>query len=430
MITTNIGKIFLKAYNEKYGKEYSAKEFFDEVFYTLAFDANKYLQWVQNSPFVQMKGKQKVENLTPEERYEKLVEFHQKIEGGNKDASVALGYAASEEKGFATTSGQITNIEIETTHDDVYLSWIGACLGLGVKGGITILFDDPSLLLDIFEGWQHYRNVVNANQLMKGNQLVSAWNAQWLAHRYSKYYNVNKVLSNFDPYGTKNDEMSVDTISWTHLLIGICRHFSNIQMMGYVYSLGQTNTTIGFIPFALNQIRRPYDLYQKLFHMEDEAENLWGTAFGFSRACQQGYVGVRAMEPKGLQDYIVDGKMPKYKDDQQQELLFKTYITWIIAMLNNEELWVKAQEFAKVLQDYTAENDRGRRGNSRKVDDVIKATHKMAFINSLVEIINDTNDTTAIEAVAELVNVMPTENVPYFLTLVRFHYAKINNKNK
>lgn len=65
MITSNIGKIFLNAYNEKYGKEYTAKEFFDEVFYSLAFDANKYLQWVQNSPFVQMKAKQKVENLTP-----------------------------------------------------------------------------------------------------------------------------------------------------------------------------------------------------------------------------------------------------------------------------------------------------------------------------------------------------------------------------
>lgn len=29
MITTLIGKTFLKAYNQKYNKEYSAKEFFE-----------------------------------------------------------------------------------------------------------------------------------------------------------------------------------------------------------------------------------------------------------------------------------------------------------------------------------------------------------------------------------------------------------------
>ena len=59
MITTNIGRIFLRIYKEKIGKEYHAKDFFDEVFHPLVFGSNKYLQWVQNSPFVQMKKGQK-----------------------------------------------------------------------------------------------------------------------------------------------------------------------------------------------------------------------------------------------------------------------------------------------------------------------------------------------------------------------------------
>ena len=48
-----IGRIFLEAYNEKNGTSYDAKKFFIEVYYPLFFDSTKYLQWVQNSPFVQ-----------------------------------------------------------------------------------------------------------------------------------------------------------------------------------------------------------------------------------------------------------------------------------------------------------------------------------------------------------------------------------------
>lgn len=43
MITSNIGKIFLDAYNEKYGTSYDARTFFLEQFYPLFFDQNKYI---------------------------------------------------------------------------------------------------------------------------------------------------------------------------------------------------------------------------------------------------------------------------------------------------------------------------------------------------------------------------------------------------
>ena len=64
MITSNIGKIFLNAYNRKYQSNYDAKSFFIEKYYPLFFDSSKYLMWVQNSPFVQMKKGQKVDTLT------------------------------------------------------------------------------------------------------------------------------------------------------------------------------------------------------------------------------------------------------------------------------------------------------------------------------------------------------------------------------
>ena len=415
MVTTNIGKIFLQAYNK--------------VFFPLVLDSPKYLQWVQNSPFVQMKQGQRVETLTSEERREKLSEFHQKILMGSQDASVALGYAASEEKGFATTSGQVTNMELSITAEDVYLSWIGACLGLGVKGGISILFDQPALLLDIFEGWAVYRKLLDEVPSLKGNQLSSAWNAQWLIHKYSRLFNPKNPFAHLDPYEEKAGVMGIKVESWTLLLIRICQHYTNPKVLGYVYGFGQMNTTIGFIPFVLSQIRRSFDFYDRLFQMEREkAEPLWGTAFGLQKACERGVIGLSAMEPKGLRDYILAKKMPKYKqENQQQTILFHTYITWIIAMLNNEELWAKALEFATVLQNFSTGNKQGKTSNSRKVDEVLKATNKKNFIESLVEIVGNSTEVDVITKIASLVNTMPTENVPYFLTLVRFRYAEINN---
>lgn len=154
MITSTFGKLFLDAYNEKYGTHYDAKTFFVEQYWPLFFDHNKYMMWAQNSPFVQMKKGQKVETLTPDERKEKLNDLLQKIDYGAKDASVALGFAASEEKEFATTSGQVTNMPILHDTSDLLLSWIGASLAIGVKGGLSILFNNKDILLDTFEGWK------------------------------------------------------------------------------------------------------------------------------------------------------------------------------------------------------------------------------------------------------------------------------------
>ena len=323
MITATIGKIFLEAYNKKYGTKYDAKIFFVEVYHPLFFDSNKYLQWVQNSPFVQMKKGQKVETLTAEERKEKLQDFFAKVdECKNPDASIAPGFPASEEKEFATTSGQVTNLNLATGKDDIFLSWIGSSLGVGLQGGLSILFPEPVILLDLFEGWKLYRKVIGENDKLRGNQ-VNTWNGQWLAHRYSKDFRQGQPMADFSPFETTNDGMSVATQSWTKVLIGISRQFDNPKMMGYVYNLGQTNTTIGFIPFCLEHIRRPIQLYAKLFNTDEgkKAEDLWGTEKGLRACCQRGAIGIEAMQPKGLQQYMKAEKdrtvkLPKYDDKQ------------------------------------------------------------------------------------------------------------------
>ncbi len=434
MITATIGKIFLEAYNKKHGTNYDAKSFFVDVYHPLFFDSNKYLQWVTNSPFVQMKKGQKVETLTSNERMEKLQEFITKVdESRSPDSSIAPGYPASEEKEFATTSGQVTNLDLSVSKDDYYLSWVGSSLGIGLQGGLSILFSNPEILLDIFEGWKLYRKALNENQKLKGNQ-VNTWNGQWLTHRYDKgNYFAEQPMAGFSPFeSSKEGMMSIATQTWTKLLIGITRQFSSPKMMGYVYSFGQTNTTLGFIPFNLEHIRRPIELYQRLFG-EDEgrkAEELWGTEKGLRACCQKGAIGIEAMQPKGLKQYMTADKglkLPKY--DEKQIISFHTYQIWLLAMLNNQEMWDKSLEFAKALKSYAESGKKGRTTNSRQIDEVLGATNKRSFIEALSNIASDIAGIESIQDIAMTVNSMPTDNVPYFLTLVRFHAAALNNPN-
>ena len=439
MITSTIGKIFLEAYNKKFCTNYDAKSFFVEVYYPLFFDDNKYLQWITNSPFVQMKKGQKVETLSKEERKEKLQDFLLKAENAkNLDASIAPGYPASEEKAFATTSGQVTNIQFKTETDDIYYSWFGSSLGIGLQGGISILFAEPEILLDLFDGWKIYRDALSNTPKLKGNQ-VNTWNGQWLAHRYDKGgYFADQPMANFNPYESKKGDegMNVRVQIWIKVLIGIARHFQNPRIMGYVYSLGQTNTTIGFIPFNLDHIKRPLQLYQQIFGTDEgkKADELWGTETGLRVCCQKGAIGIEAMQPKGLKPYMNgdknnDIKLPKYaEDNEEQKISFHTYQIWLLAMLNNQELWDRSQEFAKVLHNYTAQGKNGKTTNSRQIDTVLAATNKKSFIEALTTIASESNEVNSIVEMAQIVNLMPTDNVPYLLTLIRFHYATLQSK--
>lgn len=433
MITSNIGKIFLNAYNEKYGTHYDAKTFFMEQYYPLFFDQNKYMMTAGNSPLENPKLswekmiRGQIPFETPEQRKERFENFVNKIENSEADASIAIGYPTLDIN--ATTSGQVTNLQNSVSKDDMYCSWIGAGLGIGVQGGFSILFSETKILLDIFEGWKVYRNALNNTANLKGNQ-INTWNGQWLSHRYSDMFIGNNPMANFSPFSTKDGLMSVEVQSWTGVLIAIARKCQDLQKIGYVYNYGQTNTTVGIIPFYLSQIRRPIDLYQKFFGIDSakKAEPLWGTAFGLLKACQSGAIGIRAMEPKGLRDYIEKGKMPKIKESEEETINFNTYKIWIMAMLNNEELWVKAQEFAKEMQVFVKKDKPKSTKRKNQVDSVLESINKKNFFACITEIVKEAENSDKIEEVAKLIHLMPNDNVPYFLTLIRFHYASMDNK--
>lgn len=437
MITANIGKTFLQAYNEKNNCNYTAKDFFVEKYYKLFFDHNKYMISAGNSPLENPKiswEKMRTGQIPYEsndKRYDRLTKTLDKINNGPADASIALGFPTLDLT--ATTSGQVTNLNIPTNVDDIYLSWIGCSLGIGVQSGLSILFNNKQILLELYEGWKFYRDYLNSIPSLRGNQ-INTWNGQWIAHRYNKYsFDKFNPTSSFNPFDNmKNGGIELKTQSWTKVIIGIARNNLETSLTAYVYSLGQMNITIGFIPFELPRIRQPFELYKKYFgtNKTDQVELLFGTALGFTKACQMGSIGISALEPKGFKDCLSKGIIPKYyTNDEEKTINYNTYQIWLLAMLNNEQLWEKAQQIATLLNTYSLSDKNAKKVKSQEVSNLLSSVNKKQFIESLIDIIKGSSNIDKLEEIAEIIHMMPLDNVPYFLTLIRFQYSVISKKN-
>ncbi|MDR3665909.1 MAG: hypothetical protein P4L35_03590 [Ignavibacteriaceae bacterium] len=458
MYTTAIGYTFLNEYNRRNHTDYLPRDFFDKVYFGLFFDNKKYLLWAQNSPFVQGISKKKP-YFDSEERQETLLQFHEKISRGDRDASIAIGYPAAEIKEFATTSGLVTDIDIPISQDETYLSWIGASLSIGVAGGYAILFNQPEMLYAVFEGWKVYRKLLNEPtlEIMRPNQVIT-WNGQWLTYKFSWKFrdDFDFNILETEKFFTKEDkEISISTIEWPRLFFSLSRRYPDAVQTGYVFSLGQTNKTVGFIPFQLKNGTNLITIYKKLFGEDNYLKNtfLFESLFGkhIKRACELGSIGLQALEPKNLTKYFTDVTLDLTKPDiiprknesdtefeeRRNKLLakdtenittFRTYKTWLIAMLtkNKEEIADYTKEIAAALVQYRA----GARKLDRKTlleKKLFASSKKNNFIEGLIEIISDSDvDLSIIEKVNDLksyVHYLNNDDFVYFWLLLKFDYA-------
>lgn len=437
MITTLVGKTFLKAYNEKYSKNYSAKDFFEEVYFELFFNHPKYMQWVTNSPFVQMKKGQKPHLLSSNERLEKLENLYSKVEEEVPDASFAIGFPASESKDFASTSGLVSDIVIETDDEDVYLSWIGGGLGIGVAGGFNLLINDPEITLATFEGWQYYRKYLNDPTLekLRGNQ-INSWNGQWLTYKFGKNYSTDFNFFDLEQeriFKVDTALAEVNTVNWSNLFFSLSNQFPERTMNAYVYSFGQTNKTIGFIPIYLKEGRRLKDIFKQLFHTEKPFETKeFQSLFGMhiKRACELGNIGLHALRPDSLKKYMEESRnIPFSKDEEkrkEQILIYQSYKTWLIAMIskNKEQITDYTLELAKLILRYR-KNAKGTTGKNLIEKDLFGAKSKRGFIEALTVMISDLKDADleALKNLKDEVHLMTNEEFSYFGTLLKFDYA-------
>jgi hypothetical protein len=149
-----------------------------------------------------------------------------------------------------------------------------------------------------------------------------------------------------------------------------------------------------------------------------------------------GVIGVRALEPKDLQPYMAGGqkkgKMPNYeKADQAQQISFKIYQTWLLAMLDNKQLWEKATKAANAYLLYESEAKKLTTKNIRQVEEVFDSASKRKFIEANIPIIEKGGKAAnELNSLVEEVNSMPEDNFRYFLTLIKFRYKFLQSQKK
>lgn len=438
MITNLIGRTFLEAYNNKYQKNYSPKDFFEQEYFEVFFNHVKYMQWVTNSPFVQMKKGQKTELLSVSDRKEKLSNLHEKIKDEEPDASFALGFPASEVKDYASTSGQVSDVMIPVSDEDIYLSWIGSGLGIGLAGGYNLLFNDTEITLKTFEGWKVYRKYLNDKTLdkMRGNQ-INSWNGQWLRYLlggdFQEDFDFSRLV-NEDIFKVESSLIEVNTVNWSLLFFSLSQLYPDKELTAYVYSFGQTNKTIGFIPFQLKEGTNLRNVYSKLYGDEysfnsKEFESLFG--IHIKRACELGSIGIQALRPEGLKKYMFDIKNLSFKKEEDN-IIYHAYKTWLIAMLskNKEEIIDYTLELAKSILKYRNSG----KGNARITlveNELFSSKSKKGFIESLTIVVSEVegDDLLRFKKLKDEIHLMTNEEFGYFCTLLKFDYAFVKKQS-
>lgn len=437
MYTSYIGKKFLDAWNEREGKSLTAREFFDNMLFPLFFDDERHLLHVSNSPFFQqLSAKDKASGI-PEAEIRRN-NLHHSVSTKEPNASIYIGYGA--ENATAATSGQITTMPGEITPDEIYASWIGEGLAWGVAGGYYILSDRIDLMFMCFEGWKVYREFLNQTPNLKGRQMET-WNGQWLAHRLmgGQFFDFHPEIEERTS-GSKDELSAIRGISWTRLVLALCRVYPADNLTIYAYNLSSTNTTLGFAILKLQQIHTLFDVRDKYFI--DQASSVLSDlqiaqlepSFKFNTACAMGAIGLRSMEPAKLRDYLPQNDPRKNKDlkitDDQSNSQFQLFKLWIYAMLNKSELIQSSAKIARMLRNSETSPsnklaERGKSTASQLTDEIRSATNIRHFIDKLTVLIENYPEAATSElhdVISDLVK-MPSDQFLLFVTLVRFEYS-------
>lgn len=444
MITTLIGKTFLKAYNEKLETQYEAKEFFEEVFFEKVFNHSKYLMSGGNSPLENPKISWmrmlngNIPYESSERRKERLLTFTEKATdtGSLIDASMGLGYPAS--KITATTSGLVSDIDLASNEEDIYFSWFGGALGIGVAGGYNILLDEPNILLEIFEGWKYYRKYLNDSTLekLKGNQ-INSWNGQWLTYKLGNHFREDFLFRDLElekVFKVTDKLIEVNTVNWSNLFFSLSNKLPDKTLSAYIYSLGQTNKTIGFIPIHLKSGNKLIEVNKQLYGTTDTFDSReFQALFGrhIKRACELGSIGLQALRPKGLTKYFNSSK--NFTFNREQDLInYQSYKIWLIAMMtkNKEEVTDYTMEIAALILRYRGVA-KGTTGKNLIEKELLAAGSKRYFLEALsamVEALKD-DDLEALKKLRNEVHLMTNEEFVYFNTLLKFDYKYLEKQS-
>jgi hypothetical protein len=389
---------------------------------------------VVNSDFFQKPTKEFVEKSSSKQEAQ-LKKLHHDIANEPPNMATLVGFAAKDVTN--TTSGQLTDMEFDIDSEEMYTSWIGQSVSIGVSGGYNVAINNTDVLYNIHKGAKYYREYIKKTPSVKDKQ-IETWNGHWLIHYYSKIFDSNHIWSNFtiDTKETANT-ISIPTILWSRLIFTLAKIFPDQELLIYAYNLSKTNTTLGFNKVYLPAIKRMYEFRDKIFIeksgsvLTDEQIEFLEPFFGFKSVCRNGTIGLHSIEPKGLRDYLPIGsykysKGKSFKVTENNYITYLIYKLWVIAMLNRTELLRLAEKLASTLIEYKtekSETDRGKKVTEQEVKNILESRNIKYFIDNLTDLMQKNNSSkNMFKEIVEEVLKMPHDNFPLFVTLIKFEY--------
>jgi hypothetical protein len=92
-------------------------------------------------------------------------------------------------------------------------------------------------------------------------------------------------------------------------------------------------------------------------------------------------------------------------------------------MLNNEELWNQAETYAQALINYESGAGKGRMDRVNDVKSFLTSSFQKPILASLSSIAEKAESKESFLELGKTIHFLPKDNVPYFMTLIRFRYA-------
>lgn len=426
MYTSYIGLKFLEIYNRRTNNTYRAADFFDKILFPLFFDNARHLMHVSNSPFFQTPPEKELKQLMLSKsayQYQKLKEKISRVADDfreNADASIYVGFSANGPD--QTTAGQVSNLQWKISSDELYASWIGNALSIRVEGSQCLLLDSEAVLWHLFQGWEVYREYIKPIPTTEGRQ-IETWNGYWLAKG-----KINKAVSPPQKGG------KLDTYPWVEVIVKLLQWHAGEILPVYIFSLGQTNTTYGFINLHLPQLTRlseaRHTIKKTLLLATDDSDAFFWEYYepelSLRDVCQLGEIGLRGLRPKDYGRMMEEG-MGVLKINDKNRHTFSNIQTWILAMLNNKsDLQKLAAELATELvaaESSDTGKDRGKTSASAETKALFDTKGLINFITALTDFLEKRN--AAADVCKAVVNQgirIPAEQFPLFKALLRFEY--------
>lgn len=228
--------------------------------------------------------------------------------------------------------------------------------------------------------------------------------------------------------------IEVNTVDWSNLFFSLSKKLPNKTLSAYIYSLGQTNKTIGFIPIHLKSGNRLIDVNKQLYDSKDifdskEFQSLFGRHI--KRACELGSIGLQALRPKGLTKYFNNTR--NFTFNKEQDLInYQSYKIWLTAMMtkNKEEITDYTMDIAALILRYRS-IAKGTIGKNLIEKELFTASTKRHFLEVLSTMIKDLedNDLEALKKLRDEVHLMTNEEFVYFNTLLKFDYKYLEKQS-